>query len=456
MNIKKLNNNKLIYACIMHSIDKSFPAFGTPLDSCVLKNLAEFDNIEPKEELQKLYITKKEKLLQQHKAPISFNEKQQRWFTRLPNKSAPIFRKNKADLEDVVIEYYSKLELDTQKCTLTSIYDEYLKYRKMKVKTDTYNKTIDYYKRYIEPYKISKIDISSITRLTYISWCSDIITTFHMKKQYFKNVTAVFNTMIQFALMADLIPYNPIRDVKILDECKTLFTPTTQHDIYEEALNLQEITELMQEAEKDFETHSFSLSVIILLKTGLRIGELLGLRYSDFNFEKRSLRVCRMKSKTEAPDQDIHGVVPRLKKDTPPRTIPVDNETLDLVKRLRRRNKELDFPVGDNDYIFWANNRYTNFDTVLCTDWMIRNRIYTYSRRCGFSYTYSPHDLRRTYASILFQRNVSINRIQLLLGHRSPEMTNKYLRDILPAQQEDDNFHLAMNDLSIFHKNAVS
>ena len=67
-----------------------------------------------------------------------------------------------------------------------------------------------------------------------------------------------------------------------------------------------------------------------------------------------------MKSKTEAPDQDIHGVVPRLKKDTPPRTIPVDNETLDLVKRLRRRNKELDFPVGDNDYIFWANNRYTN------------------------------------------------------------------------------------------------
>ena len=57
--------------------------------------------------------------------------------------------------------------------------------------------------------------------------------------------------------MADLIPYNPIRDVKILDECKTLFTPTLQHEIYEEALNLQEITELMQEAEKDFEIHSF-------------------------------------------------------------------------------------------------------------------------------------------------------------------------------------------------------
>ena len=68
---------------------------------------------------------------------------------------------------------------------------------------------------------------------------------------------------------------------------------------------------------------------LILLKTGLRIGELLGLRYSDFNFEKRSLRVCRMKSKTEAPDQDIHGVVPRLKKkDTPPRTIPVEMKRL--------------------------------------------------------------------------------------------------------------------------------
>lgn len=77
-------------------------------------------------------------------------------------------------------------------------------------------------------------------------------------------------------------------------------------------------------------------------------------------------------------------------------------------------------------------------------DALLRN----YCKKCNFQYVYSPHDLRRTYASNLYLNGVSLEMIRRQLGHTTTEMTMKYIRDVIEPEIEDEHFLSAINVLN--------
>ena len=91
------NADILLNQCIIKTLDPLFPIHDNPLNSSVLNNLAKLDNITVTDELLRLNMTKREQLLAMHKTPIGYNEKRQRYYTRLPNNQNPITKKERTN-----------------------------------------------------------------------------------------------------------------------------------------------------------------------------------------------------------------------------------------------------------------------------------------------------------------------------------------------------------------------
>jgi hypothetical protein len=58
----------------MKEIDKTYNPIYPSLDNNVLQNLTQYSNITPKDMLHNMIMTKRDKLLKQHKTPITYLE----------------------------------------------------------------------------------------------------------------------------------------------------------------------------------------------------------------------------------------------------------------------------------------------------------------------------------------------------------------------------------------------
>ncbi|QTD41395.1 site-specific integrase [Sporosarcina sp. Te-1] len=156
--------------------------------------------------------------------------------------------------------------------------------------------------------------------------------------------------------------------------------------------------------------------VIVLLRTGLRSGELLGLMWEDIDFRKKTLTVARQRS--------ITGLGPP-KTSSSYRTIYLDDitiETLRNYKDWQEENKK-------------ENPNYINTDYVMVDE---TGKEFYYSqpqylmkmllKKAGLPPRKSTHLLRHTHAVLLLEAGVDIKTVSRRLGHKNIQTTaNVYL-----------------------------
>ena len=151
-------------------------------------------------------------------------------------------------------------------------------------------------------------------------------------------------------------------------------------------------------------TASFSDShwqamAICAIRSGMRMGELLGLRWEDVDFERRQLSVRR---------SIVRGVVASPKSNKA-RHIPLAEDLLEVLAGLRPKS----------GYVF----QQTNGEPM--TRGMAWRAIQTACKGAGLRLI-GWHVLRHTFASQLASEGVSIQIIQTLLGHSDMKMTMRY------------------------------
>lgn len=457
MQNNKVDIEKLLTYAVMHEIDPDYKRYQNYFENEHLLLLSQIGNMSPKGILHKMIMTKREMILKQHTAPIIFLENKARWYTRLPN-SKTIMLKRKEDLEDRVIEYYLTLQ-HASDCTLTNIFSDFIEYRSLHksectVADDRYN-----FEKYIAPYHISEKEISKITRQEFKMWAVKIVSDYQMTKKYFGNVRSTLNKLISYAVDCDYIATNHLKEVSLLDDLESLYSAPLEHELREDALDCTEISSLTVIARRDAEANHKpeALGIVLLLLTGLRIGELCALRYSDFDRFHLQLRLSRMQrdkyiNVNGKRKREGYEIVPWLKmgnKNKPKhRTIKISGEVIDLIDRIKEINQSLAYPVEDTDYIFWRKNKETKFQLDMCNHRVFDALLRNYCKKCNFQYVYSPHDLRRTYASNLYLNGVSLEMIRRQLGHTTTEMTMKYIRDVIEPEIEDEHFLSAINVLN--------
>ncbi|WP_239342221.1 site-specific integrase [Frankia sp. CiP3] len=146
------------------------------------------------------------------------------------------------------------------------------------------------------------------------------------------------------------------------------------------------------------------LLLALLLDSGMRIGEALGLRHEDLGIAERQVSVVPRRNDNRA----------RVKGGRP-RTIPVSAELVRLyVDYLNREYGPL-----DSDYVFvnlWADPHGRPLTYPAVYDLVIRLR-----RRTGI--VFAPHLFRHTYATWLLRKGAGMESVKELLGHASVTTT---------------------------------
>ena len=160
-------------------------------------------------------------------------------------------------------------------------------------------------------------------------------------------------------------------------------------------------------------SHRNKTIVQLDLKTGLRLSEIIDLKWNHINLLTGQLKVVEGKGKKD-------------------RILYISEATIDiLIKWKERQFQEL----GKVDYVF------TNRDGKQLVDRDVREMIVNYSKKAGIIKDISPHTLRHSFATDLLRETKNIRLVQKALGHADLSTTMIYTHIV------DDEFEDAMKRL---------
>lgn len=154
---------------------------------------------------------------------------------------------------------------------------------------------------------------------------------------------------------------------------------------------------------------------------GLRIGELAGLRFSDFDFRNNVLRISHAEVKYYERDENgekigsmHYEVVDSLKTENAFRYIPLIPEVKYFYNEIKKHHARMGY---QSDYL-----AYDGSQTVLT-----RSLERTLTRLCKLCETthINSHKIRKTFATTLHHNNVPTKVISGLLGHSEIATTEK-------------------------------
>ena len=155
--------------------------------------------------------------------------------------------------------------------------------------------------------------------------------------------------------------------------------------------------------------------------TGMRRGEVVGLKWSDLDSARSRLSISRSL-------QNVGGrpVEFGVKTRTSRRTVELDHHTCDLLVRWRRRLQRDLLPHGADDWMFCnTSGRFLNPESIT----QLFDRIVQRSDVARIRF----HDLRHTHASLLVADGVAIKVVSERLGHAHPAFTMHTYQHLLPG-----------------------
>lgn len=171
----------------------------------------------------------------------------------------------------------------------------------------------------------------------------------------------------------------------------------------------------------------YRYGIIIALYTGLRIGELLALKWNDIDFKNKLIYINRTFETTSNNHKTItYEDIPKTNNSI--RELPMSNQLLSILKELKS--------ISKSDYVIAS---YKNTS--------IKIRAYQKSfenllNKLEIKH-YSFHSIRHTFATRLLENGVDVKTISELMGHSSPTVTlNRYVHTNI------ENKRKAINNLA--------
>ena len=414
------------------------------LNNISLQTMAEMMGCSADELLENMQTLQNQKILKQHEAnhKIWFQESTKLWITYVPDANKPKGRrpmtaKTKSKLEDRVIAFYSiKKENDSSKAlTLREFYPTWLAHKaKIKTKATAERNDKDWRRYYINDPIIDK-PMASLSTNDLQEWVCTLKNEYKMDRTQFGNFSSIIRQMFKYAEEEKKIPFNPFSGVKFKWDEDFYDRPEKTDE--EQAFFPDEAEKMISYCWDQYHKNRqrvqifAPLAIVFTFYTGLRLGELVALRFSDIN--KRSLKVQRMLT------ADV-VVEPRTKKHSK-RTVPLTDNALEVIEEVKRKKLELGLPV--DGYIFAFDNDYDGDPARLMT--RISNSLKDYNKELGLI-DRSMHDIRRTFLSTCIHNGLSIKTVSNFAGHKHIQTTEKsYLYDIMREEEKAEALTKALN-----------
>lgn len=328
-------------------------------------------------------------------------------------------------LSDARYEMEHGIYLDGKNMTFERFFQTWLSEIKVNtVKENTISVYLEIYKIHIGP-QIGKMQVSSITKLV-IQRLLNTMSKNGLSANTLAKTKAILYSVFKEAIENRMISYNPCENITIKREKNERRVLS-----YEEQKKFVEI----------ISGSRYEPLCLLGLSTGLRIGEMSGLRWSDIHFEEKTLTVERTYIYLhDVKNHQMRDVFHSPKTKTSCRTIRLLDSIVELLKQHQKNQIAEKARMGDEwqpieggeDLVFTTKNgkpvRGLNVAETLNQYIARLNQkeelaALAEGREPVIFERITPHTLRHTFATRAFESGIPPKVVQQILGHSSLEMT---------------------------------
>lgn len=291
--------------------------------------------------------------------------------------------------------------------TYEDIYKIWVEYYENTVQDSTFLKTVRIFQNHILPamgqYRLEKIT-TQVCQQHVNEWAKQL-KRFNMVKNYAAKV-------LKFAIKNGHIRNNPFELVEI----PIIKKPISLDDLEENEnfYTREQLIEFLNALKNEGNFKKF-VFFRLLAFSGMRKGEAFALTWKDINFEENTVRI------NKAVTRGKKGLYLGPPKNGAPRTIKMDEETMQLLKKWKSElSKELlqqGINMNNPKQFIFPNSINTFTDP---------NQTHRWLTDVLDKYNLEPittHGLRHTHCSLLFEAGANVKDVQDRLGHKDVKIT---------------------------------
>ena len=311
--------------------------------------------------------------------------------------------------------------MQAKRNNISSLTKHYLTARRPFLKESSYAHYVELAEHYIEPYlgKLHFEDIDSNVAGEYIGrlkTCGKTSGSGGLSDKTIRDICSLIKSVYYFAAENGDCP-SDIRFPRL-----TLAKPSR--------MKSQVLTASHQKQLEAYLMANMSpenLGIMLCLYTGMRIGEICSLKWSDVDLEnglvnvnRTVLRIRNTEKRGKQPKTVIVTGTPKT--ETSQRAIPVPKA---IGKLLKAEGKEMpgDYYVATcSNHLMEPRRYYEKYKQIL--------------RKCGITTDYTFHALRHTYATRCIESGIDPKVVSELLGHSSVAITlNRYVHPTMELKK---------------------
>jgi integrase len=245
--------------------------------------------------------------------------------------------------------------------------------------------------------------LKDVKRIAVERWLNDMQAAPGTKAK----TKGVLNVLFQHAMRYEWAASNPIRLVR-------QGAMPQQEEI---ALEPVEVAAILSELRDPFRT-----LILLAAVTGLRRGELFGLKWEDVDFEGAEIRIVRsVVDQVEGPPKTLASRRP----------IPMSSE---LASSLANWKKQTSYSKP-KDWVFASPQALGQ--KPYWPDAVLKRHVLPAAERAGIAKRIGWHTFRRTVATLLLSSGASVKTTQELMRHASPDVTVGIYAKALTADKRE-------------------
>lgn len=291
--------------------------------------------------------------------------------------------------------------------TYQEVYDLWIVQYEKTVEESTFVKTVGYFKNHILPsmgnYRIEKINIA-VCQKHYDEWATKV------KKA--RTIKSYAKKVLDFAIVHGYIENNPFNHVET--KVKQAYVDPINED-EENFYSREELVTFLKHAEIHLDYKAYALLRLIAY-TGMRKSEALALTWNDLNLVDNELTINKAIGRGKNTQLYLKST-----KTGKARTIKVDETTVSTLKEWKKLQIQKYFKFGINT-LQKSQLIFSNKDNTFIQPGQVQKWMYSVQNKFTLKKV-SPHGLRHTHCSLLFEAGASIKEVQDRLGHSDVKTT---------------------------------
>jgi len=337
-------------------------------------------------------------------------------------KSRLVKKKNRNDLDKVIIEHYKTTTFDY---SFKARYQAWIERQIKCMRSDnTINKYESDYKRFFLGYPIETMDIRIINDEDISEHLISVLKDREIRWRTFESMVGYINGVFEKAIKDRIIKENPCQYLDLPLYKRYCYVPPIK-TTKERTLSNDDMHILLDRLHNPSAPNTnivVGYAIELAIYTGMRVGEIAGLMWEDIIWDE-SIIIIRHSERRSRITKISEVTTTKNGKE---RIFPLIPEIVNLLKRTREYEEEHGF-LGK--YVFQDENGRLKKDNISAS---IRRR----TRSKAYSGVKSIHAIRRTVNSKLKCNGVSSAVASSLLGHTERVNEANYTYDVTELEQK--------------------